>query len=1487
MQTPRRRAALRKQRETFLAKMFAYSLIAAVVGSGLAALNVTNMYLIGRNNITAYIPEYIVVDGSSSSLVMLTDADGKPLAGENVDVEVRHEGQVVWTGTATTDATGIATPSFVGLDAVGPAEVVVRGAGETLMRKVEVETTTRIYLQTDKPIYQPGQTVHIRTLAFSGFAPEVSMEDVILEVSAPSGDRIFRKTLVPDEYGIASYDYPLGTRLPLGLYKIKALIGQESVERAFGVQRYILPRFIINYLYMRGWYEYGESITGSLCADYTFGKNVQGSVMIVATPYPSTTTPSEVVVNDVFTDGCIPIQLPGFTAGSDVNSGYVELKATVTDTAGHSETKTKNVPLSSVPIILTSLADTNIPYAISEYYVIARWPDGLPVPDATVTCEPSCGNNIQTDARGVAKISFTYRGESSLKITVRSGSYKSELLQPMKAESGIKVVADASHYEVGQTATINVYFSGESLTNWAYYEVISRNFVVSMSRLSLSSGSAQFYINVDQAHVPMAEVRVYKVMSDLTVSRDHVVFTVGTLSNLQVSISADKMEYRPGEDVRLDFAVQLQGSPVSAALGISIVDTAVYEVDERFRGLEDAFKGEEGTVPYETQVIEYIYGERSVPPDIGAPLVVSPQAILGTGMQSSMPANRDQADSAQSLASNTFLSSLMFIGLVGYLGLIILGIRNRKYMAIVTAIAIAIPAISTMVYVSTSTQWKASVDFSFLTSGTLGGGGSTNLTDGTPEAGGVLLGGGSLPPLNLWETPRTEDTATYLNQWTATTIPTRVRSFFPETWYWNPSLIVGPDGVANLTLPAPDSITTWAVDAVASTKTADFGSGSTEVRVFQDFFLEPDIPVVALQNDTFDLRVSVFNYLPFTQDVTVVLQSETWFTLSGQSSKTITIPSNTVSSTYFTFTANEVGEHNITIFGGNWAISDAVRRLIRVDPRGSPIDETHSGRLSDNDSKTIALTLDPNRIPGTEAALVRVQPSMNAVVIDGAENYIQYVSGCGEQSMSTLNIDVLAFRMVSEGTSEVRMLELERIVTQGIQHELQFLVDAQNGQGRGIVWFPGDRDAHPWLTSWGLITFKDAVDAGFGVDEQILTDMQSWLASVQGEDGSWEFPEWGIYEFNNPILRSKRVASTAYIARALMYSGYPPENQVVQRALGFVESNVHSNWDDPYTLSLSLISMVDGGGDSSTRSEIASRLVELKREDNGTVYWKSPSSLLSDGNVFRPSYWGEYDSKTSETTGYAVMALFKQGYALGDIAGGMEYLLSKRNSFGGYMSTQDTIVALQALLTVGSGSAAENLDVEVRVNGVQVGSMHFDQTSRDLTYLVDISSNLTPATVVELTSAGSGSVVYQVVLSQYLPWDDSVPPCELCLTVDYSATSLVVGQNITASVGLSYNGNLAQLKMVLVSLKSGVGLMFDTRVLDQLVTVGTISLYELSPGSVLLYIQNVPAGATLNFDVVLEGSTPSQGTVPGASISDLYDPGLTMTLQPTTVTVTR
>ena len=88
----------------------------------------------------------------------------------------------------------------------------------------------------------------------------------------------------------------------------------------------------------------------------------------------------------------------------------------------------------------------------------------------------------------------------------------------------------------------------------------------------------------------------------------------------------------------------------------------------------------------------------------------------------------------------------------------------------------------------------------------------------------------------------------------------RVRSYFPEALYINPEIITDGNGVASISIPLADSITTWRMAMLASTPRGALGSGASSLKVFQDFFVDLDLPVTLTQGDRVSIPVAVYNY---------------------------------------------------------------------------------------------------------------------------------------------------------------------------------------------------------------------------------------------------------------------------------------------------------------------------------------------------------------------------------------------------------------------------------------------------------------------------------------------------------------------------------------------------------------------------------------------------------------------------------------------------
>jgi uncharacterized protein YfaS (alpha-2-macroglobulin family) len=219
----------------------------------------------------------------------------------------------------------------------------------------------------------------------------------------------------------------------------------------------------------------------------------------------------------------------------------------------------------------------------------------------------------------------------------------------------------------------------------------------------------------------------------------------------------------------------------------------------------------------------------------------------------------------------------------------------------------------------------------------------------------------------------------------------RLRHYFPETLYFNPQLITNENGTATLDIPLADSITTWRLAVTASSQRGELGAASAGIRVFQDFFVDLDLPVALTQNDEISIPVAVYNYLTTSQKVRLQIEKQPWFELQDQSEKVLTIASNDIDVVYFRIKAINFGVQKLKVTALGEKMSDAIQREIRVYPDGKPIEKTVSNWLKD--ATTQVIEIPPQAIPGASRVEVRVYPGIVSQVVNGLDGLLRMPFG--------------------------------------------------------------------------------------------------------------------------------------------------------------------------------------------------------------------------------------------------------------------------------------------------------------------------------------------------------------------------------------------------------------------------------------------------------------------------------------------------------------
>ena len=237
-----------------------------------------------------------LIAGSEGSLrVLLVDHyTRQPLAGTPVEIELadKAHGAVVRLARFTTDAFGSGQPRFrLPQWSDGAYELRVRArpgwSAETIAREVKLHRSWQLMLSTDKPVYQPGQTIRLRSLALA--RPDlkpVAGQAVSYTVADPKGNLIFRTRDVTSRFGIASADCPLAEEIAEGGYRVECRLGDTTSAATVEVRKYVLPKFKIDLSLDEPYYQPGQKLRGTLDVRYFFGKPVAGAEVEIELQWP-------------------------------------------------------------------------------------------------------------------------------------------------------------------------------------------------------------------------------------------------------------------------------------------------------------------------------------------------------------------------------------------------------------------------------------------------------------------------------------------------------------------------------------------------------------------------------------------------------------------------------------------------------------------------------------------------------------------------------------------------------------------------------------------------------------------------------------------------------------------------------------------------------------------------------------------------------------------------------------------------------------------------------------------------------------------------------------------------------------------------------------------------------------------------------------------------------------------------------------------------
>uniref|UniRef100_A0A8D2NEE2 OVOS protein n=1 Tax=Zonotrichia albicollis TaxID=44394 RepID=A0A8D2NEE2_ZONAL len=1058
-----------------------------------------------------------------------------------------------------------------------------------------------VFVQTDKPLYKPGQTVMFRVVTL-----DTQFRPVQETVSDPEQNKIFQWLEVTSKHGIVQLSFPLIPEPILGSYQITVETKSGGKEyQSFRVEEYVLPKFEVTTTGPKTISFFDEEVRVNVCASYTYGQPVQGKAQINVCQQrfysplcvQNWKKTCEAVTGLLGKDGCLNavISIKKFR----LYRSYAMMYASLNIESIVTENGTGNTKW--IFFCCCFLCFFLNPLGICCFQITVTNMEGEPVASSTVLLELNGDYlaNYTTDKNGIAAFSLDTSNffDPSLKLTapgecadfiwgIDNEPKASFLVRRFysRTNSFLKIEPVTEELSCGQQRTINVHYvlnregySNATHTNFYYVVMTQGKITLSGQKqvsISASRGTFSITLTVTEKLAPSARLLLYTVHPHGEIVADSSRIHSDICFKNKVQLKFSEKKGLPGSRVGLHLE-----AAANSFCALRAIQSVLLQSGQELSAESVYYQLHRG------DLYGYYYNGLNLEDD--RPQECTPSKTIFSDGLYFEPVNVSRDGDVYRI--------FRVCGLCGRL------FKWEGFQKNSSALA-----------------------FSEMVMGGAGGGFST------------------------------------------------VRKYFPETWIWE---LVNTDsrGEVDVSYTIPDSITEWKASAFCVQDDAGFGiSSPVSMTAFQPFFVDLTLPYSVTRGEKFNLIANVFNYLDKCVQVYQVSFYFLWGLLISQGffSRLCGIfltQTEDYNSQDFCETPHNFNNSSFHIFSSGTKISEQV-----------------------------SLSLPRNLVQGSARAYFSVIGDILGTALRNIDNLLHMPYGCGEQNMALFTPNIYALDYLNKTgqlTEEIRIRGTGYLST-GYQKQLSY----KHRDGSYSSFGLRDREGSVWLTAFVYKSLEQAKRYIY-IDDNVQSQTLIWLASKQKSDGCFE--NAGSH-FNNALKGGEEAeySLTAYVVASLLEAGHSAAHPIVRSGMNCLETAFNSGVHNLYNQAL--LAYVYGlAGREERRQFFLEQLDGAAVRAGGSVYWQRenmpPAEHFSD-------FYSRAPSAEIEMTSYVLLALLNRTKLtpedLSYISRVVYWLIKQQNPYGGFSSSQDTVVALQALAQYGYLTFSKK-----NLNTVQVHSM--------------------------------------------------------------------------------------------------------------------------------------------------------------------------------------
>lgn len=1241
-----------------------------------------------------------------------------------------------------------------------------------------------IFIQTDKPIYMQGEVVRFRAIPITtDLKPFSDAIDVF--IVDPRGTIMYQWLSRQTNLGAVSFKYQLSLQPLFGNWTIRVIAQGQVEEKAVYVEEYYQTPYEVNVTMAPFIMETDRYIKGYVTANFTSGAPVVGNLTLKASveslrpQFKNYGRPPEIQRFMKYFEGYTEFRIPMSELRQMTSHLDKSIVTVIAEVGERFMSRTEQgfaksvIFKSSVKLqFLGSTPQIFKPAMPFKSYVAVSFHDGSPLPgwrlndirlevDTIVHFKGGGHRLLETRFEQMSPIYFgiweitvdlmSYFEVHSVLKDIYTITLEAKYVDDSGERAKAALIAYASytptnHHIHVSTSTrdpkvgeyIIFHVRGDYYVGYFSYAIISKGIILISGHEEMTSNIKTFAVTLSAEMAPTATIVVYDVAREGEVVADSLTFPVNGITRNNFTVELNNLKDKSGKTVE----VIVKGQP-GTYVGLSAVDKTLYsmktgndlnhgEVLEKMNVFDETMNG----------TLTFVWQSRKGNP---SKFVHFPSTSYGIDARK----------------------------IFEYTGLVVFTDAN-------------IPELHddcgrTPGYIScldgSCYRKEKRCD------------GYIDCVDGSDESG----------------CPSSEDLNMAEFQQTRTN---HIKKMYEGTWLWH-DINIGPSGYYIFNAPIPDSPTSWMITAFGVNSVIGFGLLNSAIKFtsVKPFYTTVEMPAVCILGEQIGIRITIFNYFAEEVEVLIMLMSSPDYkfvhvessgivksndprTTQGELHHLVVVKGGKTSVVHMPIVATRTGSINITIIAQTQIAKDIITKVLMVEAEGIP-QFRHTSILLDLSQGAYLIKYmytnitETPQVPRRQERLYTYGSNTASISITGdvvgavfptmpmnASSLLHKPFWCGEQNM--FNFAVNFYTLVYLKLSGQRQVEVEKQAFHYLHTAYQRQMSYRNQDG-SFSPFRWNSAPSVWLTAFCARILSMATSQEWEnflyIDPSVISQAVSWLLGHQSQEGS--FYETSLHPLDRKMnltsqrpkdsIKYRNISLTAHvlIALAKVKNLRGDISAQVSRAKTaaqkYLERMLHiiKDFRDPYEIAIVAYALTVTN--SVVGEEAFNILDSHMREAGGLRYWSrdhvAPPLIKIENNrpFLMPRLPTKYDASNVETTAYALLVhVARQAVIQKEI---VEWLNIQRGTDGGWASTQDTVIAMQALIEYSIQSRMRDVtDVTLTVESSSQGfSKQFHINENNLSQLQKLQiPNAWGSFIVK--AQGSGLALLQLSVNYNVDW---------------------------------------------------------------------------------------------------------------------------------------